>query len=231
MQASNRKHRFLAFVGTILILGSLSWGYWFSPDQQTVFRKLRPTFVPPPGADTIPPVEKAVLKITAPKKLKIGTSAVISVEFYQYTILPYFDFSDTILKYLIGERKHPPYQISLETPSFEFAPQGKIATASIDQSPLRWKWVIEPKMLGKKKILIYLDENLFNKVSREQPKFENPFVISIEVVSETSLSSQTMYWLQRLSVFIGFVLGLPFLIPLFKKIRDKITTWLRYDKK
>jgi len=214
----------LGSTGLLIILSSMAWWHWFGPFQKIVFIHFPEIMACGP----IAPTEKSVFKLVVPKKIRMGDSVTITAEFYSYgVIFPFFDVSDTILKKLIGEREHPKYEINLQTPSFKFSPQGKVPAIVSNDSPLKWKWVIEPTSLGKKELMLYINEQLFKEITAKEPHFENPIVIPVEVVSEIGLSPRFFYWIKAGAILVGFVFGLPFLIPFFRAIGEKIVTLLK----
>ena len=207
------RHIILAAIGLGLLSLVILSQRWHT---RAFHRRLTPAFIPP-FPFQIPPIRKTVFWVDAPRKVKMGRVATVKVEMYMYTILPYLDFSDTVLKHVLGSTSHPSFSITVETPSFEFAPSTPLTLTSDERFPLVWRWILEPKSLGPKKILLRLDTEILRALG---PDFTgtNCIEIDIEVVSELGLSIQTEYWLKRLGVLLGVVFTLPFLKPAFEEL-------------
>src|ERR1051325_8815894 len=205
--------------------GSLFIGIWFwhiNRRSKVVLEELVPAFIPPPGMMMIPPVIKTVLKVSAPAKVKLGETCTVTAEIYSYELYPYLDVSDALFKHLFRNRPHVQFSLTLETPSFEYAPQGAVMKSEQDRFPLVWKWILEPKSLGAKLVHVHLGPETQQALNAFAP-LQNPVELSIYVVSQFGLSKRATLWLQIVGAVIGVILTLQFLAPLFKKIGESLT--------
>jgi hypothetical protein len=189
------------------------------------FREIQPTFIPPPMAMMIPPVRKTVLTIQSPSKVKTGESFAIVVEMYTYVSLPYLDVSDLVLKQVLTRSPHPAYSITLETPSFRYAPEGASVKSAQERFPLVWKWMLESDALGTKFVQLNISDEILEALG-SNAGFQNPIEIAIDVVSTMGLSRRATYWLQRVGLVMGALLTLPFLTPVFKKLGEALAAKL-----
>ncbi len=184
------------------------------------FEWIRPAFRPPPGAATIPPEIKSVLRIKVPKKVKKGNTAEIKLEIFEYTWLPYLDVSETIIKNIYTRRTPSDFQLRLESPSFEVSPNDEIIIKENSKFPVKCKWLIEAKTLGEKKFMLHIDENLIDFLGK-QDEINNPIIFPI-VVSELGLNAKTVLKIKAIAVVLGFIFSIPVLSPLFKLLGEKL---------